>query len=123
MGNVAGKVWGITELIHANGIMEFHRVNINKGGVCSKHLHKHKWNGFYVERGKLLIRNWKNDYDLIDETVLEGGDWYVAKPGEYHQFEALEDTIAFELYWPMLLIDEHPDDIVRETHGFDKTKK
>jgi hypothetical protein len=119
----SGKVWGITELIHANGILEFHRIDTKKGGVCSKHLHKHKWNGFFVESGKLLIRTWKNDYDLIDETMLEAGDWHVAKPGEYHQFEALEDTIAFELYWPMLLIDEHPDDIVRETHGFAKDKK
>jgi len=119
----AGKVWGMTELIHANGILEFHRIDTKKGGVCSKHKHKHKWNGFFVEKGKLLIRTWKNDYDMVDETLLEDGDWHVAKPGEYHQFEALEDTVAFELYWPMLLIDEHPDDIERETHGFAKEKK
>ena len=119
----SGKVWGVTELIHANGILEFHRIDTKKGGVCSKHKHKHKWNGFFVESGKLLIRTWKSDYDLVDETLLEAGDWHVAKPGEYHQFEAMEDTVAFELYWPMLLIDEHPDDIERETHGFAKGKK
>ena len=52
-----GKVWGKTELICANSSLEFHRIDFKKGGVCSKHLHKFKWNGFYVMSGKLLIRN------------------------------------------------------------------
>lgn len=120
MATKSGKVWGTTELLHANSVLEFHRIETKKGGVCSKHYHKHKWNGFYVEKGKLLIRTWKNDYDLVDEITLEAGDWHMAKPGEYHQFECLEDTIAFELYWPMLLIDEQPNDIVRETVGYNK---
>ena len=29
----AGKVWGETELIHANGVLEFHRIQTVKGGV------------------------------------------------------------------------------------------
>ena len=44
----AGKVWGTTELIEANGALEFHRIEMHEGGVCSKHLHRYKWNGFYV---------------------------------------------------------------------------
>ena len=31
MGIKAGKVWGGTELIHANGVLEFHRIEFNKG--------------------------------------------------------------------------------------------
>ena len=38
----AGKVWGNTELIHANGVLEFHRINIKQGGTCSKHKHNFK---------------------------------------------------------------------------------
>ena len=26
MSNKAGKIWGQTELIHANGVLEFHRI-------------------------------------------------------------------------------------------------
>jgi hypothetical protein len=37
-------------------------------------------------------------------------------PGEYHQFEALKDTVAYELYWAQF---DH-DDIERETVGFSK---
>ena len=47
----AGKVWGQTELIHANGVLEFHRIEYKAGKQCSEHLHEFKWNGFYVESG------------------------------------------------------------------------
>ena len=50
---ISGKVWGETNLIHANGVLEFHRISTKKGGVCSKHKHAYKWNGFFVESGKL----------------------------------------------------------------------
>lgn len=110
---IAGKVWGSTELLEANGVLEFHRIEIKAGGVCSKHKHKTKWNGFYVEKGSLLVRVWKNDYDLVDETTLFEGAYTKVAPGEYHQFEALEDCVAFELYWAQF---DH-DDIERETVG------
>ena len=109
----AGKVWGQTELIEANGALEFHRIEMNKGGVCSKHLHEFKWNGFYVESGKLLIRVQQKDYDLVDETILYAGDYTKVKPGIYHQFECLEGGIAFELYWAHF----SPLDIKRESVG------
>ncbi len=50
MTTKAGKVWGITELIHANGVLEFHRIEAEAGKFCSKHLHKTKWNGFFVKK-------------------------------------------------------------------------
>jgi len=113
---ISGKVWGQTELLEANSSLEFHRIEIHSGGVCSKHQHKHKWNGFYVESGRLLIRVWKNNYDLVDETVLETGQYTRVAPGEYHQFEALENTVAFEIYWVAL---DH-EDIQRDTVGFQR---
>jgi len=113
---IAGKVWGKTEMLEANHVLEFHRIVIKKGGVCSKHKHKYKWNGFFVEQGSLLIRVWKGNYDLVDETILEDGQYTKVSPGEYHQFEALRDTVAFEIYWAQL---DH-EDIERETVGFIK---
>ncbi len=110
---IAGKVWGQTELIEANGALEFHRIEMNTGGVCSKHLHEFKWNGFYVESGSMLIRVWQKDYDLIDETVLVAGDYTKVKPGVYHQFECLESGVAYELYWA----EFNHNDIKRETVG------
>jgi quercetin dioxygenase-like cupin family protein len=109
----AGKVWGITELVEANGVLEFHRIEIKAGGVCSKHRHRYKWNGFFVESGELEVHVWKNNYDLVDVTTLRGGEFTKVPPGEYHQFRAVKDTVAFELYWAEF---DH-NDIERETVG------
>ena len=109
----AGKIWGSTELLHANGVLEFHRIEYKKGGTCSKHLHKHKWNGFYVES---ICHKWQtiaHIYDLGDETILNAGDFTRVKPGVYHSFEGLEDGVAFELYWA----EFSHDDIERQTVG------
>ena len=43
---IAGKVWGTTELVERNGVLEFHRIETKAGGVCSKHMHEYKWNGW-----------------------------------------------------------------------------
>lgn len=111
-----GKVWGLTSLIEANGVLEFHRIEMNTFGTCSKHLHEYKWNGFYVESGKMLVRVWQKDYDLIDETILEAGEYTKVKPGVYHQFECLKSGVAFELYWA----EFSHSDIVRKDVGYIK---
>lgn len=110
----SGKVWGTTELVEANGALEFHRIEMVKGGVCSKHMHEFKWNGFFVESGKLIVRVWQKDYDLVDETIIGPGQYTKVKPGLYHQFECLEDGVVFELYWA----EFNHNDIKRETVGY-----
>lgn len=113
----SGKIWGTTQLLEKNPALELHRIQVDVGGVCSRHCHRHRYNGFFVESGRLLLRVWKNDYDLVDETQLGPGDYTRVAPGEYHQFEALEPTVAFEIYWV-----EMPDsDIQRDTSGFKRT--
>ena len=117
MSNKAGKIWGSTELIHANGVLEFHKIDYKAGGVCSKHKHQFKWNGFYVVSGKMKIRVWQKDYDLVDETILGPGDFTRVKPGLMHSFEGMEDGVAFELYWA----EFNHDDIQRESVGHFKS--
>ena len=110
---IAGKIWGSTEAILQNGLFEFHRIEFKKGYKCSEHLHEFKWNGFFVESGKMKIKVWQDDQDLIDETILKAGEFTKVKPGLYHQFEGLEDGVAFELYWA----EFNHNDIVRRTAG------
>ena len=50
---------------------------------------------------------------LVDETILEAGDFTQVKPGKVHQFEGLEDGVAFELYWA----EFSHNDIIRRTIG------
>ncbi len=115
MGIKAGKIWGKTELIHANGVLEFHRIEYKKNVACSKHKHDYKWNGFFIESGKMMVRVWQqgSQQGLIDETILKAGDFTRVKPGLYHEFIGLEDGVAFELYWA----EFSHDDITRESQG------
>ncbi len=77
----AGKVWGQTELIHANGVLEFHRIEYKAGFKCSEHEHKYKFNGFFVESGQMIVRVWQDNDQagLVDETILNAGDFTVVK--------------------------------------------
>ena len=111
-----GKNWGSTIEIKSTANLSLHRLRINKGGVCSKHKHQFKHNGFFVESGKLLVTIWKRDYDLIDKTILGPKEYTEVAPLEYHQFEALEDTICYEFYFHSPITE----DIERETQGFNK---
>ena len=110
---IEGKVWGVTELVTANGACELHRIQIKPGGYCSEHCHQTKCNGFYVLAGKLLVRTWRPG-GLVDETVLHAGQYVSVSPGIKHQFEALTDVDALELYWAE---PYSRNDIVRETNG------
>ena len=111
-----GKVWGYTTEIKKTESFSLHRLSIKAGGVCSKHKHDFKINGFFIEKGKLLIRTWKDGQGLIDETTLTDLQYTEIAPPEYHQFEALEDTICYEFYFNYPIFE----DIIRETQGFYK---
>ncbi len=63
-----------------------------------------------------MIRTWKNDQGLIDETILTDSQYTEVAPLEYHQFEALEDTICYEFYFNHSIFE----DITRESQGFYK---
>ena len=109
----SGKVWGETELILQTPFIEFHRIWVHAGGYCSTHKHEFKWNLFYVRSGKLKISLHQEDQGLIDITTLEADEWTTIKPGQFHSFEAVDDTLAFELYYPEPL----SSDIIRKTVG------
>jgi mannose-6-phosphate isomerase-like protein (cupin superfamily) len=113
MNNIQGKIWGETQSIFLKNNVEIHRIETRKGGFCSKHKHGYKFNAFFIERGKMKITSWKNDYDLVDETVITDSQMTVVPPGEYHMFESLEDTVAYEIYW----VELNEKDIERENCG------
>ena len=111
---IAGKIWGTTELVHSNNTFEFHRIEFKSGYKCSDHKHQINSNGIYVEEGQMLIRVWQHDQDnLVDETILSAGQFTQVRPGLVHQFEGLQDGVAFELYWA----EFNHNDIKRRTSG------
>jgi mannose-6-phosphate isomerase-like protein (cupin superfamily) len=108
-----GKIWGNTISIFSKNNVEIHRIEAKEGFMCSKHKHEHKFNAFFIEKGKLKIQVWKKDYPLIDQTIISDGEMTVVKPGEFNFFYAIEDTVAYEIYW----VEIQSDDITREDCG------
>lgn len=109
---VHGKVWGTTAQLFYGNNVELHRITGRKGGYCSRHHHVGKYNLFFVERGALVVRVWRQE--TVDETRVEAGMTCTVAPGELHQFEVVEEeTVAFEVYWAEL----NTADIVRQDVG------
>lgn len=108
---IHSKIWGTTEETFSNDNFEVHRICVNKGGYCSEHFHKHKHNLFYIESGKLEIDVFYEDH--IVKTILKPGQKTTVEPKCKHKFIALENTVAYEIYWVNLL----KEDIVRIVDG------
>lgn len=109
---IQGKVWGTTLEFFRNGIVSAHHLSIKKGGYCSKHVHRHKYNLFYVISGLLEISIWK-DKTMEDKTILGPGQSSAVPPEFKHCFRALEKTECIEIY-QVLLVDP---DIERDNQG------
>jgi len=111
--NKQGKIWGFTQEIFNKNNVSIHRIVINKNGTCSRHYHDFKHNIFFVESGKILVQEWKKEYDLIDETVLNEGESCSVPPKNYHKFIGLENSIVYEIYF----VELQNNDIVRSDTG------
>lgn len=110
---IQGKVWGHTIPVFCKNNVELNKLKLEKGHQCSKHIHDAKYNMFYVIEGKIKVKIWKNDYDLVDETILTADQGTVVSPKEHHRFEVLEDSIILEVYW----VELNVNDIQREDVG------
>jgi quercetin dioxygenase-like cupin family protein len=111
----SGKVWGETTPIIVRDSFEVHRIRGLAGGYSSVHSHQYKYNLFYVDCGKMCIRVWRDN--LCDTTILQRGESTIIEPNLRHQMEFLQDTVAYEIYWPR----EINNDIIRYSQGGTKT--
>lgn len=109
--NKFGKIWGFSSNIFLNEFVQIDRIEILKEQSCSKHLHEHKYNMFFVESGKILVHKWENN--TKNTIVLNAKDSTIIQPNIYHQFEALEDSIVYEIYYIKL----NNDDIIRDSNN------
>lgn len=115
---IQGKIWGQTQLVFSENNVEIHRIQVRKGGYCSRHKHVAKYNLFFVESGKLRVTIMRGkQVRPTDAIVLSKGMSTLIHPGELHMFEAVSDCVAYEIYWTTL----DPNDIRRYSEGGLKT--
>ncbi len=111
------KIWGTTEPLIVTPLFEMHRLTIKPGMRCSFHVHRFKWNAFFVIFGGLLIDAVVGD--LGGPVVVEDlktGDFTTIAPSVHHQFRTVEDgpiTSALECYYTEAL----SEDIIRRNVG------
>ena len=107
-----GKKWGYTTEFFRNALFSAHHLEINLGGYCSEHRHKHKYNSFYVISGELELTIWR-DKKMKDVTVVTAGQTTAVSPGFWHKFRALTPVECIEVY-QVLLVEP---DIERRIEG------
>jgi len=106
--NIIDKIWGNTsELLSINNV-SINRLNIIANSKCSRHYHQYKYNMFYVESGTIIVHTWENNNQtsitLTPEKVL------TISPNVEHQFESIEDSVVYEIYYTIL----DSNDIIRQ---------
>ena len=105
------KIWGERWLIrqdstHANSVLV-----LNAGYECSWHRHQAKFNKFVVLKGLIGIVVGENGQQHV--THLRPGNEFTTKPGQWHKFQAYENSIVVE----EMYVSYDEGDIERETVG------
>jgi len=109
------KIWGSTEPLIVTPLLEVHRLRIIPNHRCSLHVHRFKWNAFYVCEGELFIDTVAGDMgSAVISVQLGRGDHTTIAPGLHHQFRTgLEPCICLEMYYTEPL----SEDIIRRNVG------
>jgi mannose-6-phosphate isomerase-like protein (cupin superfamily) len=106
-------VWGFTSPIFEEAAFAMHRLVVNGGHRCSRHYHRTKFNGFFVESGEIVVTVWQPE-GTTDMTLLKEGESLIVPPGVDHMFQGISPkSVVFETYWTEL----RADDIVRKNTG------
>lgn len=109
------KIWGSTEPLIVTPMFELHRLRILPSMRCSFHVHRFKWNAFYVIEGGLFIDVVEGDIMAAMLSVELGpGDHTTLGPSVHHQFRTGPGPcIALEAYYTEPL----SEDIIRRNVG------
>lgn len=102
------KNWGQTASVVSHPTFALHHIKVLPGGYCSRHIHRHRANGFYLLSGSLTVRMPDGD------KLLKAGQYLLVPAGVEHQFATGEGCEALEVYFPQLPDEE---DIVRYSLG------
>ena len=106
--------WGRTRCTHDSPLYSRHELEVEAGGTCSVHYHRHRGNRFFVVSGSIAVVEyfaWE-----AERTILTAGNTLDVPALVVHQFQVIQSGACVEEYWP----DRGPvrnDDIVRLCEG------
>lgn len=109
------KIWGKTRCLINTPYYSEHKLELEAGGVCSCHYHKHRANCFCVESGSVTIIQvfaWK-----IESEVLTPGMVFDVPSLVPHQFQCTSSGVMREIYYPDRGGIVSDSDIIRLSQG------
>ena len=89
--------WGQWRRLYVDEHAELRVLEIGKGGYSSCHFHETKSNFFHVAKGEVKLIYWVRDDEQLSLTCLPGGPPRSVPPEVLHQFQAVEDSLVYEL--------------------------
>ena len=120
MGERHEKPWGWSELLASASDSLLTRIEVRRGGFCSRHLHARQHNTFVIVSGTLRVC-------LLLSRSSGGMAEYCLRPdglrcitieaGMVHWFVAEQDVVALELYTPDGASPPDQQDIERFSEG------
>lgn len=110
MSTAQSKIWGFNTEIFFTDTVSVNVLHIDKGGTCSLHSHKSKYNKFHVISGELKLR-----VESFDQLIhLHSGEEFTVYPGQEHRFRAEMLTVVVETVYTKLDVG----DINRKLCGY-----
>jgi len=101
------KIWGERWMVRKDSTHAVSALFIKKGYRCSWHKHEQKYNLFVVLEGKIEIITHNGG------GTVEAGQTFTTKPGEWHEFRGIEDSVVIE----EMYVQYDESDIIREKVG------
>lgn len=105
------KIWGERWVIRKDSTHAVSYLYIKGNYRCSWHCHRTKFNLFVVITGTLLLEI--QELGERREIVLNRGESFTIKPGQWHEFRAVEDCTAIE----EMYVEYDEGDIIRKVIG------
>jgi len=109
------SIWGTWVRVYCDACVELRILQIQKGGFSSPHCHHTKANVFHVARGRVKLRMWVQDDQVVEHLAAPEGQPPCVPAGVMHQFHALEDSVVYEISVAESGRVMDPDEI--ERHG------
>lgn len=83
------RIWGKEELgFLVSGHFSMKKITMHEGAKGGLQYHHKKAEGGYVVSGRAIVRYHAGN-GVLDERIVEKGDWFYFPAGSHHQIEAL----------------------------------
>lgn len=102
------KCWGLVQHVFSSPDVAVSILKVDRGFRCSRHLHKHRVNTFWLVSGVVDVWEWASERDVVKNPNfpiychrMKFSEPHVTvNAGRPHMFRVLESGLVVEIYTP-----------------------